>query len=380
VPAVIVRADASSVGAWGANVTVAIEDATDGNVNHFNARVAYLGDEVVYQNLDVTNTNDNLAATIGSDPSRIVDLVKVAAGRPINAVAVALGSGADGTIAASDYNTAMDDIAVWPGVSACLVPEAVPNAGIAAFHSHLVTLAAAANDRVFLTWAQAHGQSVATEITQVAAQITTRSDRIVWCYNSAYTFDPTTNAEVQTAPHVWLASVLSQIDVDVHAGSADTVKYLAGISRLTNTSLSRQDLISLQAAGISTLERNTDGPQYRSVVTTNLNPGLTELSRRRMADYLQLSAASRLRYYVKQKNTPEIRNAMLAELMAFSRQLQKAGRVIEEFEIEVDTVNTDAQRAAGEEHILWRVRLIGHILALVLETEIATGTVIERAA
>jgi phage tail sheath protein FI len=116
------------------------------------------------------------------------------------------------------------------------------------------------------------------------------------------------------------------------------------------------------------------------VVTTNLNPGLTELSRRRMADYLQLSAASRLRYYVKQKNTPEIRNAMLAELMAFSRQLQKAGRVIEEFEIEVDTVNTDAQRAAGEEHILWRVRLIGHILALVLETEIATGTVIERAA
>lgn len=393
----VLRIDASSVGAWGNNVQYKISAATDGVANHFNLTVKYLGQQVIYENCDITTGNDNLAAKVGADPARFVDLVKLADGRPVNTAASTDGAGADsfrnlgltgvsgfagvagseGTLAVTDYNAGMNDIAVFPNVGVCLVPEIVTGSA-ATFHSNLVTLAASVSDRIFLTWAQAHGQAVATEAAQVTSQITTRSDRIVWCYNSPYTLDPKTAAEVQTAPHVWMASILSQIDVDVHAGAFETVAYLAGITRVTNNALTRPDLITLQDAGICQLERTSDGFQFRSAVTTDLTDGKTELARRRACDFLQLSAASRLRYYVKRKNTPTNRAAAASELIAFSEDLRSRERVIEDYEIDQESVNNDAQRARGEEHILWRVKLIGHILSLVLETDIGTGTIIER--
>lgn len=375
----IIDVVASSVGSWGKNVTAEVLAATDGDATHFNLKVTYQGQEVIYQNLDVTAGNDNTALVIGTDDARLVDVVKLADGRPANASSALGTDGSDGTLAVGDYNAGVSDLASHPGVSVVLVPEAVTG-DAAAFHSHLVTLAAQVADRIFLTWAQAHGQAVATEIAQVAAQITTRTDRIWWCFNSPYTVDPDTSAEMQTAPHVWLASILSQVDVDIHAGSAETRALLAGIKRLTKTGLSREDLIALRNAGICTLERLTDGFRFRSVVTTDLTKGKTEGSRRRMADHLQISASERLRNFVKAKNTVVNRSTMAAELTAYSEGLRGQQRIIEEFEIDQASVNTKAQRSEGTEKLLWRVDLIGHILSLVFETEIGTGVVIERAA
>lgn len=392
----VLRVDASSVGAWGNLVGVSVTAATDGNANHFNLTARYQSRQIVLQNLDITTGNDNTALVVGADPARFIDLVKLADGRPVNNAATVDGAdangfvllgqtvagftsvlGTEGTLAVGDYNGGMNDLAIFPGIAVALVPEIVAGSA-ATFHSNLVTLAAAVSDRVFFTWAQAHGQSVATETAQVTAQITTRTDRIVWAFNSPYTIDPKTQAEIQTAPHVWLASIASQVDIDIHLGSFQTIAYLAGITRVTNTALQRLDLIALKNAGISTLERNTSGFQFRSVVTTSLEPGKTELARRRMADFLQLSASTRLATYVKGKNTPEERAAMAGELTAFSEQLKGKRRVVEKYAIDSESVNTDAQRAQGEEHLLWRVKLIGHMLAVVLETDIATGTVIEQ--
>lgn len=389
----VMRVDASSAGLWGNDVGIKIAAATDGNVNHFNMTAKYLGKEVLYENLDITTGNDNLALKIGTEASRFITATKLANGRPVNhssgvdgadtLLFVNLGetvsgftsvAGAEGTLDEGDYVDGIEDLAVEPDVAVVLVPEAVPGT-VATFHSSMVTLAASVSDRIFLTWAQAHGQSVATEIAQVAAQITTRSDRIWWAFNSPYTVDPDTDAEFQQGPHVWLASILSQTDIDVHAGSFETIALLAGVSRLTASSFSRDDLIALREAGISTLTRVKGGFQFQSVVTTDLNPGLTEGTRRRMADFLQLSAAERLQTYVKEKNTATRRAAMLAELVGFSEGLKRAERVIEDFGIDTTTVNTKDQRSQGEEHILWDVDLIDHILALVLETNIKTGAV-----
>lgn len=392
----VLQIDASSVGAWGGAVGWNVAAATDGNANHFNLTLQYLGKSTVYQNVDISGTNDNTAALVGSDVARLVNLTKIAAGRPNNSAATVDGAdtngytllgqtvaaytsvaGTDGTLVVGDYTAGVGNLAVYPGISTVIVPEAVAGSS-ATYHSSLVTLSATIADRIFLTWAQVHGQPVATEVTQIGTQITTRTDRIVWCFNSAFTIDPSTTQEVQTAPHVWLASILSQIDVDIHAGSFQTVALLAGITRVTNTALTRLDLIALKSAGISTLERNSDGFQFRSVVTTSLTPGRTELARRRMADFLQLSQASRLRTYVKGKNTPEIRAQMAAEVTAFLLGLKVIPRVVEDFSIDNISVNTPAQRAQGEEHLLERVRLIGHMLAVVLDTDIATGTVIQH--
>lgn len=393
----VLRVDASSVGAWGNLVSVNVAAATDGNANHFNLIAKYQSKQILYANLDITTGNDNTAIVVGADPGRYIDLAKLADGRPVNSTVstdgadtlafILLGQtaisgftgvlGTEGTLAVTDYNTAVNTLSVFPGISVVLVPEIVAGSA-ATYHSNLVTLAATVSDRVFLTWAQAHGQSVAAEVTQVGTQITTRSDRIVWAYNSAYTVDPITALEVQTGPHVWLGSILSQIDIDIHAGSFQTVALLAGITRVTATTLQRNDLIALKNAGISTLERNTDGFQFRSVLTTSLQPGRTELARRRMADFYLLSVASRIRSYVKGKNTPTIRALMAGEITAFSVQLKVAERVVADFEVTSEGVNTAAQRARGEEHLFVQVSLIGHMLSLVIEAQIETGLVIEH--
>ncbi len=380
VPTAIIQVTASSVGSWGLDVSASVVAATDADANHFNLLVKYGGREYLYHNLNVhTDGDDNLALVVGSDVSRPVTVTKLASGRPLNIGDTLLATGgSDGTVGPTDYNAGLDDLAVFPGVGVVLAPAVIPT--VATFYAHLVTVAPTVADRIFLTWANSHTNSVSAEVSAEAAAITTTSDRIWWCYNSAYTIDPSNGQSLQQGPHVWLASILSQIDIDIHPGAFETEAFLAGISALTNTSLSRADLISLKNAGISTLERLTSGFQFRSVVTTNLTPGLTEGTRRRMCDFLQLSAAARLRSYVKAKNTPEIRAQMAGELAAFSRQLQGQSRVVADFEIDQTSVNTDNLRAQGEEHLLWRVKLIGHILALVLETEISTGTVIAKAA
>lgn len=392
----VLRVDASSFGAWGNLVGISVVAATDGNSNHFDLITQYLGKQIRLRNLDITTGNDNTAIVVGSDAARYVDLAKLADGRPVNNAATTDGAdangflllgqtvasytsvaGAEGTLAVGDYNTGVNDLAAFPDVAIALVPEIVAGAS-ATFHSNLVTLAATVADRIFLTWSQVHGQSASTEITQINTQITTRSDRIVWAYNSLYTIDPQNQQEIQTAPHVWLACIMSQTDIDIHPGCADAVKFLAGATRVTNTTLQRPDLKLLKAAGISTVEKNKRGFQFHSVVTTSLDSGRQELTRRRMCDFLQISAGERLAFYVKGKNTPEIRASMSGELTGFSQGLMDKTRVVEDYEIDQESVNTPAQRGQGEEHILWRVRLIGHILALVLETDISTGTVIER--
>jgi hypothetical protein len=376
-PAVIVTVTASSVGAWGLEITAAVETASDADANHFNLRIAYQGKEFLGVNCNVSGSNNNLASIFGTDVTRLVDVTKTASGRPVNIAATALATGgSDGTVAASDYNLGIDDLAGYSGVAVVMVPDLIGTP--ATFYAHLVTTVAAANDRIFLARAMPDGLSVANEITAQLAAVTTTSDRLIWCHNETFTIDPVVDTEIAQGAHAWMAAILSQTDVDVHPGSYETRAFLAGITRVNNVALSRGDLILLKNAGISALEKVKGGFQFRSGVTTSLTAGLTEITRRRMADFLQLSAADRLKTYVKGKNTETIRAQMAAELTAFSNQLKRAERVIEDFEIDQVSVNSDDLRAQGEEHILWRVKLIGHMLYLVFETEIATGTVIQK--
>lgn len=400
----VLQIDASSVGLWGNDVSVEVVDATDGDATHFNLEVNYLGGKTIYENLNINgSTDDNLAEVLGDDPANLVTLTKLADGRPANFVDITeagfvaaknaddsmnlgttLGAyttvaGTEGTLADTDYASSLTTMANTEGPSVVLIPDSSPPDQNST-NGTIVTLAAAAADRIFLTWSGTHGQTAATEITDIGTDITTRSDRIVWCYNSAKTRDPIAGVKIDQAPHVWMASVLSQNDVDIHPGAPQTGAQTAGISELNDEGITRGDLILLREAGISTLEKGHGLFLFRSGVTTDLTSGKTEITRRRSADFLQLSAADRLRFFVKGKNTLEARAQMAGELVAFSAGLRDQNRIIEEFAVEQESVNTAAQRAQGIEKLLWRVKLLGHILFLVLETEIGTGVVVETEA
>jgi hypothetical protein len=100
-----------------------------------------------------------------------------------------------------------------------------------------------------------------------------------------------------------------------------------------------------------------------------------------MADFIQLSIANTLKFSVKKKNTAQRRKANAAMIKAFLNDLKNSDRVVEDFaDPDTEKLNTPANRALGIEKILIRVRLLGHMLHLVLETEIGTAVSVTEVA
>jgi len=365
----IINVSASSPGLWGADITCDVVAATDGNANHFNLKVNYRNDTITYENLNVSAGNDNLLEVIGADLGNHITAIKLADGRPDNVAAKLLNDtiATDGALLDTDYvNTgrAIENIQGYQGVG--LV--AVADRANATINSKLFLAASASSDRLFLIWNGNHAETIANVALDAANY---RHDRIIYCENSVKTFDFDIGALIETPPHAWMASILSQTDVDENPGVESSKVITAGISEIRNQNRSREDYITLKEAGITSLERDAGGGfLFVSGIVNDLTPGKTEITRRRSADFLQLSVADRLRFFLKKKNTAANRSQMGAEVVAFLASLKDDGRVVEDFQVEQASVNTESERAKGRERILMRVKLVGHILALILETEI----------
>lgn len=377
-PTAIAQVDATSVGAWSGDVSVqCVVPSASGVAGQFDLIATYNGDQVKYVGLDFTGTNDNSLQVVGSDDANWIKVSKLAPGTPVAAAAIALSGGTDGAVADADYTAnalklaanAKDSQGV--GAGCVLVAEKMS----AAIKTSIQTLAAKASDRLFLVCADSETVDDVAAATEV--QGFTRSDRIVYCFNHAYTQDPDTATEVLTQPTSWLAGILSQVDIDIHPGEEDTKPLNAGITRLYNEAMDRDQYKALKAAGICAFEKD-GGFAFVSGVTTSLVSGKEEITRRRMTDYLQISGARALKNQVKKKNTLTRRKAIHGLLDGFLGDLQSAERVVEDYELDGEILNNDRDRGRGIERMLQRVRLIGHILELVLETEIGTQVVIKE--
>lgn len=371
----IVRVDASSPGKWGNSVTVQILNATDGNANHFDAIVTDGKRTYRLKNVDVSGTNDNTATVVGTGDDRMIDIVKLASGRPDNIAATALLTGADGTIADSDYTAStgpMDRQAAAPNTAFCTYAGYMS----AAIKSKAATLAGQVSDRVLLVGANDETVSKATAVTDAA---TSRSDRLWYFFNAPSTLDPNTGINMWTPPWVWAASIFSQIDVDIHIGDADNAKYLTGINGIYNQTLTRQDYIDLKEAGICALEMTDDGPSFVSGVTTSLQSGREQQTRRRMADYLLLSVADGLRWVPKKKNVPSVRRRIKGSVVDFLERQKKAERIVSAYSVDNESVNSASDRGNGIERLLMKVDTVDHILEFVIEGEIGTNVTIVEA-
>lgn len=375
-PTVIARVDAASVGAWGNLVTVAVQNATDGVNNHWNLVVKYLGKTVVIRNLDTTANHDNTLARIPFDESNWITLTKVADGRPANSGDTALANGADGTPVDADYTgtgKALEIAAAAQGAGIVTVAERFSNA----IKTKMYSLSATTFDRLWIMGAADETVNKSTAITDVA---NFRSDRVIYAFNHAQTLDGDSAQNVYTHPAGWMASILANTDVDIHPGDSDNTVLTQAITALAFKGLQREDYISLREAGIAALERD-DGYSFVSGVTTSLDDGLTQITRRRMADYILLSLTTSLKKSVKKKNTQTRRATNGGIVKSFLEPLKKAERVVEDYEVpDPDSVNTQQSRAAGNERLVIRVSLIKHILSLILDAEIGTDTVIIRQA
>lgn len=384
----IVRIVASSVGAWGGDVKFGIFAATDGVANHWDLKIKYLGTIYHYKNLDTQAGTDNLAAAIGTDDGRIVDVTKLADGRPVNTLGetgadadgyVTLGvggnnvaAGSDGTIADADYTgtgRCMDKIEYYPGVGVVFVA----GRSNAAIKASMKTRAARSSDRLFLICPDSESVSLASAVTDVASY---RDQRLVYCFNHAYTLDPETAGEVVTEPHAWMASILSQTDVMIDPGDEDTKKLNAGIIRLYNQGFTREDYISFKNAGIAAMEKDDDGFVFVSSVLTDLTSAKEYITRRREADFILLSLAKFMKNFVKKENTHARRMVQAGTIEAWLEGYKKLGTIVEDYIVDPEKLNTTASRAANIEKLLVRVKLLGHMRHLVLEAEIGTTVTI----
>jgi hypothetical protein len=380
------RIDASSVGTWGNSLQFRVYAATSGVSNAFNLDIkdTITGKIWTYPNLDiVTGGGDNTASVVGNDPGAPVLLTKLASTRPVNSTASTDGAdasgftplgatvaaftsvaGTDGSVADSDYLTyGLDVLATLKGVAIIYCAEYTS----ATIKAATKVFAAASSDRMFLIGADSHTVIASAAVSDVA---TYQSDRLIYCFNHTYTIDPVLGTEVLCKPESWMAAVLANTDVDIHPGEEDTKAFLAGITRIYYPALVRADYISLKAAGIAALEIDLGSPVFVSGVVTGLTPGKTEITRRRMADFIQLSAAYTLRFHVKKKNTEQRRTAIAATLKGWLSGLKKQGRVVEDFNLDMNILTSPTDQANGIQRILLQVQLLPHMLEIVLVTEI----------
>lgn len=358
-------------GAYGNSITVTIAAGTTSGkkytIKDTNSG-AVLPDEV-YDNVVITAIDSSTFAD-----SKLVDVtVNSSAAEPDNAAATALEDGDDGTVADTDYQSA---------IAKCEVERAGNVLFLDAYNStrngYLKTHVDAQLDKMAIC-AGAEGDSVSTAASAAASL---RSDRIIY----AYPWVQTTLDGVSTyqSPASWIASILSQISPHLDPAATQNAKLLSGVTGL-KTSLTRSNYVTLDAAGVCALEQDADfGFKPKNGVTTSITDGYETILRRRMADYLQNSVAYFLKQYQNEPNTKANRTQVKGAMLAWIRKLESEGILPSDKDVssgvaksvDTESLNTDDLIAQGYFKILYRQRLISSMRYIVLQAEIGQGVVV----
>ena len=361
-------------GAYGNNITVKIESGTNTGKKytiHDGNSGAVWPDEV-YDDVAIASIT---SATFASS-NLISATVNSAAADPSNASATALASGSDGSLADTDYQTAITAQELEAAGNILFLDD-----NNATRNGYLKTSMANTTDRMCVMCGAA-GDSVSTAVSAVASYRDT-DGRIIYAFPYVYT--SVSGVSTKVNPCSFYASLLSQVAPNIDPAFAGNAQYLAGIDSL-ELNLSRSNYVSLVAAGISAYELDADiGMKIKSgVVTQILDSSKVMIFRRRMADYLTYSIAKFLKNYQNAVNSQPQRDNAVAAIVRFNRDLELTGVVPKDSEVKTgkasvidgDTLNTDDSIAAGFFKILYKRRIYSSMRYIVLQAEIGESVVV----
>jgi hypothetical protein len=372
---------ASSPGAWGNGLRVTIEDATDGNADHFNLRATFAGATQIFRNLDISGTNDNTAQVLGTSLANYVKLTKVAAGRPDNAADAALNdaAGADGTIADTDFTgtgKAMELLDAYGGIKG----KAVFGRSNTAVKTKAATLAGASNEGLWLVCPDSDTVDRAAAITDKDGL--SASSRLVYCFNHARVLDPDRAVLMTVEPHSWMLSILGGTEDYVHPGVSDNASFCTGIAELA-FNLQPGDYDLLTQAGVAALERTvldasgTEGIVFADAPATSGE----QLGYRLSRDFLNRQYAIRGLSLLKRPNSPILRAGFKGDVDGFHAELAKDGKIISttdegvvEASVDTESLNSAASRAAGIQRTKISAKIIPY--NLVHELVVTAGTTV----
>lgn len=375
-PVDIIKFDAKFVGAYGNNIKVKVEAGTTAGSKYtiLDTNAGTIINQEVYDNIEVA---DIVPLTFSG--SKLVDVTVLATSAEPDPVALtALASGTDGSEADTDYEAA---IAVAEGEGSGNIMWADKQS--ATIKGYLELHVLNMPDKMVVIAPDTSAVDKAAAITEVASY---RSDRIIYAFPYVKTLIG--GVEVTQSPASWYASIVSQLppQVDPATVTVAVQNLLAGITQL-NVTLSRASYINLKEAGISSFEFDPDyGHKIKTGCTTSLAPGLTQVLRRRMADFLTNSIGVFLKSFQNQVNSRPNRDLVKGAILNFTKRLENEGILPAASDVKsglpvlVDTesLNTDDLIAQGFFKILYKQRIFSSMRFIVLQAEIGESVVVKE--
>ena len=366
---------AKNKGAYGNSIKITIADGSvqgkkytieDTNAN------AVIAPEV-FDNIQIA---DIVAATFAG--SKLVDVAVVsAAAEPFNVSQQALAGGSDGSIADTDYQTAIAKCEVEHAGNVLFLDE-----NNTARNNYLKTHAALTQDKMVIV-SGPEVQTRAQAVTDVA-NFRDTDGRIIYAF-------PWVQSQVDGAleysnPAAWYASILTQIGPHIDPAFQENAQFMQGATDLKLTTLSRADYIALKDAGVSAFEKvQGGGIKPKSGITTQiLNSSKVTVLRRRMADYLTDSMGQFLQNYQNAVNSKEKRSEVKGQILDFIQRQEIAGILPSDKDVkegkaklvDVESLNTDSSIALGFFKILYKQRIFSAMRYIVLQAEIGESVVV----
>lgn len=372
----VIKFEAKYKGSYGDNIKVTVEAGSDSGSKYTiedTNSTAVLPKEV-YDNIEI----DKVTAETPFEDSDLVDVTIVddTSGEPDTASATALSSGSDGTIADTDYETAIKVAEAQQAGNVLFLDDYN-----ATRNGYLKTHAANTQDKMVIMSAS-EGDTVSAAKTAVGNQRDS-DGRIIYVFNWVRTVID--GSKVYQSPASWMASILSQTHPSIDPAYAQNTQFLAGVVGLKQQ-LSRSDYIDLVDNGICPMEYDGDiGYKFKAGVVTQIaNSSKTTILRRRMADFLSNSIAKYLKNYQNAPNTSENRKDVKGAILDFVGQQERLGVLPKDSEVnggdaklvDTESLNTDSVVAAGKFFIKYRQRIYSAMRYIVLRAEIGESVVV----
>ena len=362
-------------GVYGNSITVTIEAGTVSGkkitIKDTNANNKEFFPDEIYDNLVMADFASALST------SKLVDVaVLTTAEEPNNISATPLASGSDGTIADSDYESAIA-LAEAQGAGNILFLDEYNQTR----NGYLKTHAGVTQDKMVIC-SEEEEDLTSDNVTDVAL-LRDSDGRIIYASNWVQT--TIDGVSTFTSPAAWYASILSQSAPNVDPAFVGNTQFLFGVTGLKKD-LTRDEYIQLMEAGVSAFEFDSDvGFKIKSGIVTQIaNSSKLTVLRRRMADYLTDSIARFLKNYQNAVNSRNNRLAVKGAILRFVSQQEQLGILPSDSEVQnglakivdVETENTNDIIAQGKFIIVYKQRIYSSMRFVVLKAEIGESVVV----
>jgi hypothetical protein len=334
-----------------------------------------------YENVVV----DNGGSITVNDPGDPFVAFTEAAGPPVSPpdviAATLLTGGADGTAVAGDYlgsggtsglDLLSDASLAWSVAFVAECPSGLVdavNAGIKAFQD--------THARGFIPLCTVPAQTSATALTYASSYRSDRSSYHWPLVKVVNTFDPDRGV-ILVDGNSFAAVAVASVAPELSPGGAPGAPFLRGILGL-ETAASLITLNALNAAGVAPWFMSTplEGAIIHKGITTSLVPGLEQIFRRRMTDFILSSMANFLEQYVGNLLDLDLASSTLGPVTApeigalnqFLDDLRQNNR-IRDYSIDPFSGNVQANIDAGTWIILLAVKLLSVQDVIILKASI----------